>query len=451
MDLLKKIDFLKNKRVLVLGDVMLDDYEYGEVSRISPEAPVQVVKFTNSKKVLGGAANTANNLSALNAEVYLLGIVGNDIHSKILIDCLKDSGINPEGIIIDETRPTIVKKRIVSGKNQLLRIDYEVKKFIDGEIQNKLKEFFQNKISLVDAVVISDYDKGLITPELIKYVIALSNECNKPTVLDGKSKHLDSFRNVTLVTPNLKEANEMSGIEDDVEKMGKLLVEKLNANIFLTRGEDGISVFEKTGKITHVPTKKVPVYDVTGAGDTVVAVAALGLASGMAFEEIAEIANVAGRIVVQKPGTATVTLDELKATIDSINVRESHERYEKIWGREEWIVNLEGAGYCGKKLILNKGYQCSIHYHKEKDEVFYISKGYVLMIIDGKECLMKPDSRIRIEPGTRHRFIGLTDSEIIEISSHHKEDDSYRDEPSGKVADEIFQKYLKTYRDQILF
>lgn len=449
MNLLSRIDLLKNKRVLVLGDIMLDEYEYGEVSRISPEAPVQVVKFMHSKKVLGGAANTANNLSALSADVYLAGVAGNDKNQEILRECLKKTNINAEGIISDETRPTTVKKRIVSGKNQLLRIDYEEKHFISEQIQNKIKEFLKIKIKLVDAVVISDYDKGLMTPELMQYTIRLANENNKPTVLDGKSKHFDSFRDATLITPNLKEAKEMSGIEYDIEKIGKKLVEKLNANIFLTRGEDGISVFEKNGRITHVPTKKVPVYDVTGAGDTVVAIAALGLASKMNLHEIAEIANIAGRIVVQKPGTATVTLDELKQTIDSIHVRESHECHEKVWGREEWIVNLEGAGYCGKKLILNKGYQCSIHYHKEKDEVFYISKGYVLIIIDGKEQLMKPNSRIRIEPGTKHRVIGLTDAEIIEISSHHKEDDSYRDEPSGKVTEDKFREYLQKYADEI--
>jgi rfaE bifunctional protein kinase chain/domain len=451
MSLLKRINLLKDKKILVLGDVMVDSYEYGEVSRISQEAPVQVVKFNHAKTVLGGAANTANNLACLGAQVYLSGIAGDDENSKILFQCLEKSKISSEGIIIDKTRPTIVKKRIVSGKNQLIRIDYEETKPINSLVQEKIQEFLRNKINSVDAVVISDYDKGLLTPELMKYVVRVANDNNKPIVLDGKSKNLESFKNVTLVTPNLIEAREMSGIDDDVEKMGRVLVEKLNANIFLTRGSDGISVFEKNGQITHVPTKKVPVYDVTGAGDTVVAVASLGLSAGMNFQEIAELANVAGRIVVQKSGTATVTLDEIKQTIDSISIRESHEKHEKKWGYEEWIVNLDGAGYCGKKLVLNKGYQCSIHHHKEKDEVFYINKGFVLMIIDGKEHFMKPESRVRIEPGTKHRFIGLTNSEIIEISSFHQEEDSYREENelSGKVTEEKFKKYAETYSEEI--
>lgn len=428
---------------------MLDEYEYGEVSRISQEAPVQVVKFEYSKKVIGGAGNTANNLVSLGAEVFLAGIVGSDRKHKELLECLKQANINSEGVITDNTKPTIVKKRIVSGKNQLIRIDYEDNKPIDHEAQEKIKQFIQKKIDLVDVIVISDYDKGLINVDLMKFLINLSNEKKIPTVLDGKSQNLECFKDVTLITPNIQEARQMSGIYDNVEEMGKVLVSRLNTNLFLTRGADGISVFEKNGKITHVPTKKVPVYDVTGAGDTVVAISALGLASGMNFKEIAEIANIAGRIVVQKPGTATVTLEEIRKTMDSISIRESHEKYKKKWGYEEWIVNLDSAGYCGKKLILNKGYQCSIHYHKEKDEVFYINKGFVLMTIDGKQELMKPESRIRIEPGTRHRFIGLTDAEIIEISSFHKEEDSYRDEPSGRVNEEKFKNYIKKYSDEI--
>lgn len=293
---------------------MLDTYEYGEVTRISPEAPVQIVNFTHSKKVLGGAGNTANNLTSLGAQVYLIGVIGEDNNADILKKCLEESKINSEGIFIDKTKSTIVKKRIVSGKNQLLRIDYEKKGFIAEEIQNKIKEFVCLKINTIDVMILSDYDKGLLTPELMKYLIKLSNDNNKPIVLDGKSQNFDSFKNVTLVTPNLIEAKKMSGEQDDIEKIGKILVEKLNANIFLTRGEDGISLFEKNGKITHIPTKKVPVYDVTGAGDTVVAVSALGLASGLNLVDIAEIANLAGRIVVQKSGTATVTLSELTNT-----------------------------------------------------------------------------------------------------------------------------------------
>lgn len=313
MIVFEKLEILRNKKILVLGDLMLDEYEYGEVSRISPEAPVQIVKFTHSKKILGGAGNTANNLVSLGAEVYLSGVIGKDGNTELVLDCLKKANISSEGIIQDETRPTTIKKRIVSGKNQLLRIDYEEKNPISTKIQEKIKKFIKNKIDIVDAIVVSDYNKGLITKELMNSLLELANEKNKPTILDGKPENLECFKRVTLITPNLIEAKQMSQIKDDIEKIGKVLVDKIEANVFLTRGADGITVFEKNGKITHVPTKKVPVYDVTGAGDTVVAISALGLASGMNLLETAELANIAGRIVVQKSGTATVTIDELKA------------------------------------------------------------------------------------------------------------------------------------------
>ncbi len=452
LHLLEKISQLaKNrKRILVLGDMMLDYYEYGEVTKISPEAPVQVVKFKDSKYVLGGAANVANNLAALGAEVWAVGIMGNDENSEILKKCIDDAKINSEGIFTETTRPTIVKKRIVSGKNQLLRVDYEQTHPINQEVLIKLKTFLQNKIGLMNAVVISDYDKGLLTKELSQFIINLANEYKIPIIADGKPQNMNYYANVTIIKPNLKEAREMTGINDDsVEKMSRIISEKLNSHVFITMGDKGIYLFEKNGKELLVPTKRVHVYDVTGAGDTVTAITALGFANKLSIQDIAELANIAGRIVVQKPGTATATLDEIKQTLDSISIRESYERHEKEWGHEEWIVNLEGAGYCSKKLVLNEGYQCSIHYHKEKDEVFYINKGYVLIIVDGKEYLMKPGARIRIEPGTRHRFIGLTNAEIFEISTYHKEEDSYREEPSGKVDLRKFEEYLNKYRTEI--
>lgn len=453
LPLLEKIDQLaKNKkRILVIGDMMLDYYEYGDVTKISPEAPVQVVKFQDSKYILGGAANVANNLAALGAEVWAAGIAGNDENSKILKKCMNDAKINSEGIFIETARPTIVKKRIISGKNQLLRIDYEQIAPIDAETLAKLKKLIQNKIELIDAIVISDYDKGLITEELAKFTIALANECKIPTIVDGKPKNMHRYTNATIIKPNLKEAKEMTGISDETKiyEMARCISEKLNSNVFITLGDKGIYIFERHGTQILVPSKKVHVYDVTGAGDTVTAITALGFANKFDIVHIAELANIGGRVVVQKPGTATVTLDEIKQTLDSVNIRESYELHEKEWGREEWIVNLEGAGYCSKKLVLNKGYQCSIHYHKEKDEVFYINKGYVLINIDGKEYVMKPGARIRIEPGTKHRFIGLTDAEIFETSTYHREEDSYRDEPSGKVEEHKFDEYLKKYTTEI--
>lgn len=455
MHLLNRIAQLEAKRmkILVLGDVMLDHYEYGEVTRISPEAPVQIVQLERENYVLGGAGNVANNLAALRANVLVAGIIGPDQNGQRVKDCLEKSFINSEGLIIDERRPTTVKRRTVSGKSQLLRVDYERTHPIDSELQTHLLSFIKQQLGNIDAIVLSDYAKGVLTPEVSEQTIALANAQKIPVVVDGKPKNAHNYMDATLIKPNLKEAREMMGANAhlfSIDSMGQSLSKELNSNIFITLGDKGIYVFEKNGSSMLVPAKKVvPVYDVTGAGDTVTAISALGLAQGIGLAEIAELANAGGRLVVQKPGTATVTWDEIRKDLDSITLRESYTRHKKVWGYEQEIANFEGPNYCGKKLVLKPQYQCSVHYHKEKDEVFYINKGYVLLLIDGKEHLMKPGSRIRIPPETKHRFIGLTPAEIIEISTHHKDEDSYRDEPSGRVSVSKFKDYLKKYSSKI--
>jgi len=455
MNLLNRIAQLEAKRmkILVLGDIILDHYEYGEVTRISPEAPVQIVQLDREKYILGGAGNVANNLAVLKTYVLLAGIIGPDQNGQRIKDCLEESSINSCGLIVDEIRPTTVKRRTVSGKNQLLRVDYEQTHPIDSALQIRLLAFVQQNLENIDAIILSDYAKGVLTPELSKQVIALANITKIPIVVDGKPKNARNYTHATLIKPNLKEAKEMMGANAhlfQIETMGQSLSKELDANVFITLGDQGIYAFEKNGKHTIVPAKKViHVYDVTGAGDTVTAISALGLAHGMSLVDIAELANTGGRLVVQKPGTATVTWEEIRTDLDSITLRESYKRHKKIWGYEQEIANFEGPNYCGKKLVLKKQYQCSIHYHKEKDEVFYINTGHVLLLIDGKEHFMKPGSRIRIPPETKHRFIGLTYSEIIEISTHHKEEDSYRDEPSGRIPICQFREYLKKYGNRI--
>ncbi|MBW2987579.1 cupin domain-containing protein, partial [Candidatus Woesearchaeota archaeon] len=226
--------------------------------------------------------------------------------------------------------------------------------------------------------------------------------------------------------------------------------DKYNSNFLITRGSEGIALFERNGDTSYFSSKKkLVVHDVTGAGDSVAAVSALCLASGLDFKETANIANITGRIVVQKPGTSTLTVAELKEVLMISQINMSRKKVDKVWGSEDWIVNYEQSNYCGKRLILNKGYQCSIHYHKIKSEVFYINKGLVLMQAYGKEKLMTPGDSLLIEPGTKHRFIGLSDAEIIEFSSHHKEEDSYRDEPSGKIDDVTFNSYMERYAEEM--
>jgi rfaE bifunctional protein kinase chain/domain len=449
--ILNALDSFSSKKILVLGDLMLDKYLYGDVSRISPEAPVQVVKFTKEANVPGGAANASYNMSLLGAKIFISGIIGEDANGSILLDQLKKSQIDTEGVIIDKKRCTTIKQRIIGGNNQqLLRIDYEETSKLSEENIRTIIDFVKVKIKEVDALVISDYGKGLVSKELIGEAINLANENKVPIIVDGKPKNLDCFVNATLITPNLKEAKEMANIdEDNIELIGNKIMTKLNSNVFITRGAEGITLFEKNGKMTHFPAKKVKVFDVTGAGDVVVAVSALGMVSELDLYDTAELANIAGRIVVQKPGTSSITLQEIKESILASEVNSVRQKVDKAWGSEDWIVNYERSNFCGKRLLLKKGHQCSIHFHLEKNEVFYINKGLVLIQAYNQEKLLKPGDSLLIEPGTKHRYIGLTDAEIIEFSSHHKEDDSYRDEPSGRVQEELFNEYLKKYSEEI--
>lgn len=315
MNLMEILAEFPRKNVLVLGDVMIDKYIHGDVGRVSPEAPVVVLNITREEDILGGAANTANNLASLAAKVSLVGLAGPDANKETLLACLERARIDSSGIVIDQSRKTTVKMRLVSGRYQIARADYESTHKIGQKMQAAVLKLVRDKMAYSDVLVLSDYNKGITTEQLMREIVGLANQHRIPIVVDCKPKNVHYFRNATLLTPNLKEAREMSGIPDSVEQMGRVLVERLNANIFIKCGEEGITVFDKSrGLPQYVVTKKVPVSDVTGAGDTVVAVAALGLACGMEQNlfQLAELANAAGRIVVQKPGTATVTIDELK-------------------------------------------------------------------------------------------------------------------------------------------
>lgn len=298
---------------------MLDKYIWGEVSRISPEAPVQVVNVLKETYAPGGASNVASNASALNAKVFMVGIVGNDESKNILLKELKERGINTDGIFVDGDKPTIQKVRIVGRGQQLLRVDYEKKEHVHKNIERLILKFLEEVIKGIDAVVISDYAKGVITEELSRNLIQMTTSHNKKIIIDPKPKHLNFYSNATLITPNNAEASEMSGIEDgsdeSIMQMGSKLLRHLNTNVLITRGEKGISLFEKDGSITHIPAKAKEVYSIIGAGDTVVATTSLALASGAHFKEAATLANTAAGIKVGKIGTASVSIEEIKKEI----------------------------------------------------------------------------------------------------------------------------------------
>ena len=321
-NLIRVIEQFKNKKILVLGDVMLDKYIWGDVSRISPEAPVQIVNVSKESYAPGGAANVANNIAALDAKSFMVGVVGKDRTKEQLVSDLKKRNVDVSGLIEDENKRTIRKVRVFGRSQQLLRFDYEKRGYVNADTENKIFGFIEKNLGNVDAVIVSDYAKGTITKTLMEKLIALCKEKNKIIVVDPKPKHRDFYKNATLITPNHKEAHEMANLAEepedaDIEMLGKKLLEEMNSTILITRGEKGMSLFEKDGKITNIPTFAKEVYDIVGAGDTVVATVALALASGADFEEAAIIANYAAGITVGKVGTSTVSIEELKESIEN--------------------------------------------------------------------------------------------------------------------------------------
>lgn len=325
--LLQILEDFNNKKILVIGDLMLDKYIWGDVSRISPEAPVQVVNVLRETYEAGGAANVANNISALSGNAFMVGIAGNDAAKNILLGELNKKGINTDGIFIDKDKPTTQKVRIIGRSQQLLRVDYENKEHVHKNIEESIIKFLEKIIKEVDVVVVSDYAKGVITKGLINQIKNLAKKENKPIIADPKPKHKEFYFGVTLITPNNSEASEMANIDDGsiddgsddaILEIGSKLLKSLNANILITRGEKGMSLFQKDVGIKHIPAKAKEVYSLIGAGDTVVAAAALALASGADLESAAILANIAAGIKVGKIGTASVSIQEIKKEIEGM-------------------------------------------------------------------------------------------------------------------------------------
>ncbi|MFH1850503.1 MAG: D-glycero-beta-D-manno-heptose-7-phosphate kinase [archaeon] len=308
------IDMFCEKRILVIGDVMLDKSIWGNVARISPEAPVQVVDVTRESYAPGGAANVANNIAALGGEVYVCGIVGDDAAKDVLLAEFGKRGISTEGILVDKGRPTIQKVRIMGHSQQLLRVDYEDRNQIGAKVEARMLEIIRKIIAKVDCIVVSDYAKGLVTAGIMD---AIRKAGGLPVIVDPKPLNAEYYRGVTLITPNQKEAFEMHGQrETHIDAVGKGLVRKLSSNVLITRGEQGMSLYCLDGSRLHIPTRAKEVYDVTGAGDTAIGTLSLAIASGASFSEAATLANAAAGLTVGKVGASVVTADELKREIE---------------------------------------------------------------------------------------------------------------------------------------
>ena len=319
---LKRIvsDF-KGSNVLVVGDLILDEFVWGDVSRISPEAPIPVVEVRDESFMPGGAANVASNICSLGGQVILAGVVGNDMRGDVLKKELKKRGIDQNGLIIDGGRSTTIKTRVIAHRQQVVRIDREETAEIDEKVTDKILDFAAKKIGDVESVVVEDYGKGVIGPNLLREITSLAKKSKRKVIVDPKEGHFSYYRGVALVTPNRQEAEKAVGvgIKDDetLNEVGRKLLEELACDaVLVTLGEDGMCLFQRDGKVVHIPTVAREVYDVSGAGDTVVGAISLALSVGATMEAAARIANCAAGVVVSKVGVSTVSIDELMETLE---------------------------------------------------------------------------------------------------------------------------------------
>jgi D-beta-D-heptose 7-phosphate kinase/D-beta-D-heptose 1-phosphate adenosyltransferase len=309
-------DNVPNRAVVVVGDVMVDEYLWGLVERISPEAPVPVVDLQEQSFRLGGAANVAWNLVTFGVKTHLIGVVGDDTSAKVLRQELERKGISDAGLIVDKNRHTTRKTRVIAHSQQVVRIDRENREPVSPEIEDQILKIFRQVLDESDGVIISDYFKGVVTERVVKGIIQEARIKGKFIAVDPKEKHFMYFRGVNVITPNQKEAGVIVGekltTDKAVYEAGWKILNMLEVeSVLITRGEKGMTLFERNGEITHFPAVAKEVYDVTGAGDTVISVFTACAVSGATLKESALISNYAAGIVVGELGTAAVRRDEL--------------------------------------------------------------------------------------------------------------------------------------------
>ena len=305
----------RGKKILVIGDLILDHFVRGAVRRISPEAPVPVVEVEDEHFVLGGAANVANNIKALGGTPLLVGVIGDDRSGADFIQLMEYSGLASEGVLQIRGRQTSLKTRVIAHHQQIVRVDREVKEPVSPKSASAIKAVISKRLGDCDAVVVSDYAKGLFSPSLLRFVGASSHKAAIPYIVDPKPVHFP-YPGATVVTPNRGEAQGFLGREfksEETGQVGDMLLKKTGWEaILITLGDEGMVLCQKKGHPVHIPAQVREVYDVTGAGDTVVAVMALGLAARLSMEASARAANAAAGVVVGKVGTAVCTPRELE-------------------------------------------------------------------------------------------------------------------------------------------
>lgn len=308
------------KRIAVIGDLMVDRYLWGDVSRISPEAPVPIINIEEEEIRFGGAANVANNLIGLGATPILVGVVGNDTWGEVFRNKLTEKGLPSGGVVVDSDRPTTIKTRIIGNNQHIARVDREKVADVADQNQEKILKFLKENIQEIDAIILQDYNKGLLVPGYISKIVQLANSYNKFITVDPKFRNFFEFRNVTVFKPNKKETEAALAMhlatQNNLVEAGHILLEKLNATaVLVTLGKEGMALFRKGEKVTFVETRARKVADVSGAGDTVIATLTYALAAGASITESVTLANYAAGLVCEEVGVVPVQGDKLFGAI----------------------------------------------------------------------------------------------------------------------------------------
>lgn len=377
MKLLKKIQ----PNILVLGDLMIDHYLWGSCERISPEAPVQVVDISKETTVLGGAGNVINNLNSLGAKVSVSSVIGSDEEGKELLSMLHDIGVNSENIIIQKSRKTSKKSRVIAVSQQIIRYDKESKEEINSESVETILSSLKTSITSFDMIILSDYGKGVLTDTLSQNIITLANEHGVKVLVDPKGSDFSKYSGAYLLTPNKKEAILATGIEikDDTSLEKALIKLKKECNLgvsLITLSEDGIATYDK--KLQKFPTVAKEVFDVTGAGDTVIASIAFALSAGLSLADTAAFSNLAAGVVVGKIGSATVTIDEIEEYEASLH-KSTSDAHIKSFTDIDGIVTRCRAN--GKKIVFTNG--CFDILHVGHVKYLQIAKSFGDILIVG--------------------------------------------------------------------
>ncbi|HDL17899.1 MAG TPA: D-glycero-beta-D-manno-heptose-7-phosphate kinase [Bacteroidetes bacterium] len=310
------LNSFRGKKILVLGDLMLDRYLMGQVHRLSPEAPVPIVEIDAEYSRLGGAANVGNNVMALGGIPVPVGIVGNDNSGQELMDLMAKENFLKDGIVVAENRPTTVKTRVIANNQHVVRTDREIKKDLEPELSEQVLSLLAKLIPAMDAVIIEDYNKGLVTKEIIEFTVTSARDQGKIVTVDPKFDHFFDYRNVTVFKPNRREAAEALGMKienkEQVVRAAHTLFDRLGCQcLMMTLGEDGMAIFNREREVKFIPTRARKVHDVSGAGDTVISTITLSLVAGMELEEAATLANFAAGVVCGEVGIVHITPEAL--------------------------------------------------------------------------------------------------------------------------------------------